>query len=81
MGENAIEWLTGDERISVSFTQKKFANKLMALAKRYPDEVDFIENQDGSVFGHMPIKYLRLSHPRKISDEQRQRLSERMSKR
>lgn len=81
MSENAIEWLTGDERITVSFTQKKFANKLRALAKKYPDEVDLIENQDGSVFGHMPIKYLRLSHPRKISDEQRQKLSERMSKR
>lgn len=81
MSENSIEWLTGDERISVSFSQKKFANKLRALAKKYPDEVDFIENQDGSVFGHMPIRYLRLSHPRKISDEQRQMFSERMSRR
>lgn len=77
--ENAIEWLTGQDRIAVSFSQKRFANRLKRLAEQFPDEVDIIENQDGSVFGHMPLSWLKFRRPRDLSEEQRQEIADRLA--
>ena len=77
LNENFIEWLTGDDVVAVTFSQKKYINRFKALAEEYPDKIDIIENQDGSVFGHIPLSWLRISKPREISDEQRQAASER----
>ena len=38
------------------------------------------ENKDGSICAKLPIKYLKISAPRKVSDEQRQKASERFKK-
>ena len=32
-----------------------------------------IENEDGSVFAHIPISYVKISPPRKISEEKNRR--------
>lgn len=60
--ENAIEWLTGDDTISVSLTQKKYINKVKKLAVKHPNLVSILkENSDGSIFAHLPLKALKLS--------------------
>lgn len=60
--ENAIEWLTGDDIISVSLTQKKYINKVKKLAIKHPNLVSILkENDDGSIFAHLPLKALKLS--------------------
>ena len=60
--ENAIEWLTGDDTISVSLTQKKYINKVKKLAIKHPNLVSILaENIDGSIFAHLPLKALKLS--------------------
>jgi hypothetical protein len=60
--ENAIEWLTGDDTISVTLTQKKYINKVKKLAVKHPNLVSILnENSDGSIFAHLPLKALKLS--------------------
>ena len=61
MKENHIEWYTGEDRITACFTQAKFINKVKKLAAVEENEVDFVENKDGSRFAHLPLKALKLS--------------------
>ena len=60
--ENAIEWLTGQDTITVSLTQKRFINRVRKHAKRFPKSVEIVaENEDGSICAHLPINALHLS--------------------
>ena len=60
--ENAIEWLTGQDTITVSLTQKRFVNRVRKLAKKYPKTVEIVaENEDGSIMAHLPINALHLT--------------------
>ena len=38
------------------------------------------ENSDGSAFFHIPINYIKVSPPRKVSDEQREAAGEQFRK-
>lgn len=48
----------------------------------HSDEVDFVENEDGSICGQIPITWLKVSPPRKIllSEEQKRARAERLQK-
>ena len=62
MPENAIEFLTGDEIMTVTFSQKKFVNRIKKLSEEYPDEVKVVaENKDGSILAHVPLSYLKIN--------------------
>lgn len=62
MNENLIEWITGSEYITCTFTQKKYINKVRKIALQTPELVPILhENKDGSIFCHLPIKALKLS--------------------
>lgn len=58
--ENHIEWQTGQKRMTLSLTQAKHINKVRKLALKHPEMVDIIENQDGSICAHLPLKALHL---------------------
>ena len=59
--ENVIEWITGDDTISCTFTQKKYINKVRKLLDKQPSLVSFYhENKDGSIFCRLPLKTLKL---------------------
>ncbi len=77
--ENAVEWITGDDRIVVSLTQRKFISKVKSLADKFPDEVSLVENLDGSICANLPLNYLKISHPRQMSDEQKRAAANRMA--
>ena len=79
--ENCIEFLNNQHSITVSFCMPKWFNKIKKLKEEHPDEVKIIaENADGSICAKLPIKYLKISAPRKVSEEQRQAASERFRK-
>ena len=82
MNENVIEWLTGEDTIAVTVSQKKFVNKIKRFALTDENVVILAENSDGSIFVHLPISYLKLSPKRKdnISAERKAELAERMRK-
>lgn len=59
--ENAIEWLTGQDTITVSLTQKRFINRVLKLAEDKENGVEIVaKNEDGSIMAHLPIRALHL---------------------
>ena len=79
--ENCVEFLNNQKTMTVSFCSHKWITKIKKLNQSNPDDVEIIaENKDGSICARLPIKYLKISTPRKVSDEQRQKASERFKK-
>lgn len=79
MNEYVIEWLQGSTRAAITAPAgSALKNKLVKLAEQYPEECDVLVNDDGSVFGHVPVKYIKIYRPREVSEELRQKASDRM---
>ena len=79
LNENGIEWVTGDDTISCSFSQKKYVNKVKSLAKKFPDQVKVIENKDGSIFAKLPLSAFKLSiSSRVFTEEEKEKIRERL---
>ena len=48
--ENVIEWISGQDEITCTFTQTKWVNKAKALQEKHPDKVKIVDiNKDGSI--------------------------------
>ena len=78
--ENAIEWYNGQDTITITLSQKKFINKVLKLAEDFPNEVKIDKiNEDGTLLAHIPLKYLRISRPRELSEEERKAAAERLA--
>ena len=78
MNENVIEWLNNDNEVTVTLNQRRYISKVKKLQEKYPDEVRIVvENKDGSIVAKLPIKYIKISAPRKVSEEQRNQARER----
>lgn len=53
-------------------------SKLLKMAEQRPDEVNQVHvNNDGSMVCHVPINFIKISPPRKVSEEQAAAASER----
>ena len=90
--ENVIEFLKGEKTATISFTQGKYANKIKRLAEEYPDDVRIVHEakkvivtEDGgeteaiqSIVAHIPVRWVRIAPPRKMSDEQREAARQRL---
>lgn len=59
--ENAIEWLTGQDTITLSLTQQRYITKVRKLKKKFPELVKIKTNPDGSIFAKLPLSALKLS--------------------
>lgn len=79
MNEFAIEWVKGANYAGVTVPSgTALKSKLLKLEKQNPDDVKILaENTDGSLFVHIPVSYVKISPPRKVSDEQKEAASER----
>ena len=82
MNEFCIEWIKGNDYAGVTVPSgTALKSKLMRYAQERPEDVKLMaENKDGSAFFHIPINYVKLSPPRKVSDEQRKAAGERFRK-
>ena len=79
MNEFAIEWTKGRNYAGVTVPSgTALKSKLMRYAQERPDEVKLMaENKDGSAFFHIPISYVKVSPPRKVSEKQKKAAGER----
>lgn len=79
--DNNIEWLNGSDRATASFHSKRYINRIKRLAEKFPDEVDYKENADGTIVCHFPIRYVKITRPveREMTEEQRQQAAERFA--
>ena len=82
MNEFCIEWIKGNDYAGVTVPSgTALKSKLMRYAQERPDEVKLMaENKDGSAFFHLPISYVKVSPPRKVSEEQKKAAGERFRK-
>ena len=82
MKEFCIEWIKGNEYAGVSVPSgTALKSKLMKYAESRPDEVKVMAvNKDGSAFFHVPVSYIKISPPRKVSEAQREAAGERFRK-
>ena len=79
MNEFSIEWTKDRNYAGVTVPSgTALKSKLMRYAQERPDEVKLMaENKDGSAFFHIPISYVKVSPPRKVSEAQREAAGER----
>ena len=70
MNENVFEFFKDSNRVTVTLSQGRMINRFVKMAKEHSDEMDYVINKDGSLFGHMPVSYLHVYPPRKLSDEE-----------
>lgn len=76
--ENCIEWIKGSEFAGVTASEIAFKNQVLELAKKRPEDVKIIAmNNDGSIYAHVPRKYVKLHAPRILTEEQRAELVKR----
>lgn len=79
--ENAIEFMNGDERAYVTFSERRFINQVKRLAKRYPAEVEIIDETKSHIYASVPISFVGLRNTkRELSDEQKKEIAERFAK-
>lgn len=71
--ETVVEWCDCDDLAVVSTYQKKYSNRIVALAEKYPDEVKVVgKNADGTMCFHLPKRFVHVS----IGERQRKEMSE-----
>ena len=80
MNENVIEWLSGSDLVLVTLSQKKYVNKVKKLAEAHDDVVIMRVNKDGSILARLPLKFIRITPTRQLTEEQRNQARERLEK-
>lgn len=77
--ENTIEFTRDSSRATVTFSQGRYKGKIRELARKRPEECEIIaENKDGSLYAHVPVSWIKISPPRPVSEENRNKARELM---
>ena len=79
MRENCIEWLNGQDRVTVTLSQGRLINKVKKLSEKYKEVEIVRENKDGTLLAHLPLKFIKISASRQLTDEQREKARERFN--
>lgn len=77
--ECSIAWIRGGEYAEVSaYSGSRLKGRVLKLSEQFPDDVKILStNKDGSIFAHVPAKYVKLRAPKILTEEQRAELIER----
>ena len=81
MKETVVGYTDADEYASFTSAEKKWINKILKLKAEHPDKVDikaYPEDNQGYIYAHLPKKWLKISPPRQMSEEQRAAMAERL---
>ena len=79
--ENMIEFISGARTATCTFTNQKHITKMKKLYENNKEDFSyFVENKDGSICCKVPLKYIKISTPKKMSEEAKQAASERFKK-
>lgn len=77
--ENSIEFLKDTKTATVTFSQGRFITKIEKLAEKYPDEVQIVHRNKGSIVAHIPVHYINISNrKRDLTEEERKVLGDRL---
>lgn len=77
--ETAVNFIEGDDYITYFTSQRKYINKLLKQAEKYPDSVKItVKNEDGSIVAHLPLKWFKApTPPKQVSESQKMAAFER----
>lgn len=78
--ENVIEFLNDESEAMLTLSKQRYISRVRKLAESHPSEVYIKENADGTIFAKVPVKWVKISPPKVVSDGQRQAAAERLSK-
>lgn len=80
VNECAIDWVRGDTYAGVTaYNNSRLKGRIERLAESRPEEVHIItRNEDGSIFAHVPVRWVKVSPTKRVSEAQRQAAGERM---
>lgn len=79
--ENVIEFVRDGKTATLSLSQRRYITRVKQLAEKYPDECKILaENEDGSLYAHIPVDWIRINPNMELSEEQREALRKRMKK-
>lgn len=72
--DNVIEFFSEERTATLSLHRRKYISRIKKLKKLRPDEVDYVENADGTICAHVPVSWIKIN-PTKIltPDEQEER--------
>ncbi len=77
--ENAIEFLKGSSRATVTFSQGRYITKIKKLAAERPEECEILaQNNDGGILAHIPVSRVKISPLKEVSEERREQAREQM---
>lgn len=79
MNEYTIEWVKGRNYAGITVPSgTAWKSKILRYAESHPEDVKIVaENQDGSIFAHVPVNWIKCSPPRKVSEVQKEAAAER----
>ena len=83
MKENAIEWITGENKATITISQTKYINQVLKLKEKDSESVEIVkmpEDNDGYLFGYIDVNRVRIAPKRKLSDEARTRQAEQLKR-
>lgn len=73
LDEFCVYWCRGDRCATVNFPSgSKLYNKVKKLAAEY-SEIQIHSDHGGVLVAEIPVKYIRITAPRVLSDEQREK--------
>lgn len=80
MNEFAIEWVRGGSYAGITVPSgSALKSKILKYAEERPEEVEIIAlNEDGSIFAHIPISYIKVTPPKTMSEEGKEAVSKRI---
>lgn len=69
--ENAIEFIRGEDKMTVTLSDEKMINTIKRLAKKYPDDVEIValpSKNGGYLYAHLPLSFLKIQAKGKTPD-------------
>lgn len=74
--DNAIEFYTESKTATVTLHSPRLRNRVLRLAEE-SDEVEVVAtNEDGSILAHIPVSWIKINRPLKLTEEERKRRAE-----
>ena len=76
--ENVLEFVNNSKTATVTFGQGRYITKIRKLSRERPEECQIVhENRDGTIVAHIPVKWIKITPTRIMTEEQREKLKER----
>lgn len=75
--ETVFEHEEGKDTATITAAEQWSVNRMKKLAAEYPEEVQIYENKDGSIFAHVPWKWMRITPLPRFTEEQKEKMRER----